>query len=254
MKTDAGQTWSPERYAANARFVSDLGVPVLDLLGPCAGLRVLDLGCGDGALTVRLRDAGASVTGVDASPEMIAAACRLGLDARVMNGAELAFDEEYDAVFSNAALHWMTRPAEVIAGVWRALRPGGHFVGEFGGHGNVATITTALEAELRARGIAPRRPWFFPTVAEYRSLLAARGFEVSNIGLFARPTPLPGSLVDWLRTFSGPYADLLAETEREEFMGAVAAACAPRLRDASGAWHVDYVRLRFAAQKPAVAA
>lgn len=249
MTTDAGQTWSPEHYATNARFVSDLGAPVLALLGPCAGLRILDLGCGDGALTIKLCDAGANVTGVDASREMIAAACRLGLDARVVNGAELCFDQEFDAVFSNAALHWMTRPAAVIAGVSRALRPGGRFVGEFGGHGNVGTVREALEAELRARGIQPRQPWFFPTVAEYRSLLGAGGFEVTQIELFARPTPLPGSLVDWLRTFSGPYADLLAEGEREDFMAAVAAACAPRLFNATGEWHVDYMRLRFAAHK-----
>lgn len=249
MTSDAGQAWSAEDYAANARFVSDLGVPVLALLGPCAGLRILDLGCGDGALTVRLRDAGASVTGVDASPEMIVAACRLGLDARVVNGAELSFEQEFDAVFSNAALHWMTRPAAVIAGVWRALRPGGRFVGEFGGRGNVGSVREALEAELRARGVTPPEPWFFPTVAEYRSLLAAAGFAVSHIELFPRPTPLPGSLVDWLRTFSGPYAGLLAEGDREDFTAAVAAACAPRLLNAAGGWHVDYVRLRFAAHK-----
>jgi trans-aconitate methyltransferase len=247
---ESGQRWNAQRYAANARFVSDLGVPVLDLLGPCAGLPILDLGCGDGVLTARLRDAGARVTGVDASPDMVAAARRLGLDARVMDGAELKFDSEFDAVFSNAALHWMTRPADVVAGVWRALRPGGRFVGEFGGHGNVATIVGALRQELRARSITPQEPWFFPTTSQYAGLLRAHGFTIALVEIFPRPTPLPGSLLDWLRTFSGPYAGLLPESERESFMADVAAACESRLRDASGAWHVDYVRLRFAAEKP----
>ena len=254
MSNESGQVWNPEHYATNARFVSDLGVPLLDLLGSCAGLRVLDLGCGDGALTVRLRDAGATVIGVDASPEMVAAACRLGLDARVVNGAELAFDGEFDAVFSNAALHWMTRPAEVISGVWRALKPGGRFVGEFGGAGNVATIVQALEAELRARGVQPPKPWFFPTPDQYTGLLAAGGFRVSHMALFPRPTPLPGPLHDWLRTFSGPFGGIIPAEEREDFLAAVADTCAPRLRDPKGAWHVDYVRLRFVAERPRTAA
>jgi trans-aconitate methyltransferase len=167
-----------------------------------------------------------------------------------MNGAELSFDGEYDAVFSNAALHWMTRPAEVVAGVWRALRPGGRFVGEFGGSGNIATIVQALEAQLRARGVRPPQPWFFPTPHQYAELLAARGFRVSHMELFPRPTPLPGTLLDWLRTFGGPFSGIVPREERENFAAAIVDACAPRLRDSNGTWHVDYVRLRFSAQRP----
>src|SRR5438445_8039406 len=117
------QTWDPERYARNARFVADLGAPVVDLLAPRAGERILDLGCGDGVLTAKLASLGCQVIGVDASPQQIGAARKLGLDARVMNGEALDFDREFDAVFSNAALHWMRDPAKVIAGVHRALRP-----------------------------------------------------------------------------------------------------------------------------------
>ena len=124
------QTWDPDRYARNARFVADLGAPVVELLAPRAGERILDLGCGDGVLTAKLASLGCHVIGVDASAQQIDAARKLGLDARVMNGEALDFDSEFDAVFSNAALHWMRDPAKVIAGVHRALTPHGRFVGD----------------------------------------------------------------------------------------------------------------------------
>ena len=128
-------------------------MPVVDLLAPRPGERILDLGCGDGALTEKLAAAGCDVVGADASAELVKAARARGLDARLMNGEALDFDGEFDAVFSNAALHWMLRPDAVIDGVYRALKPGGRFVGEFGGAGNVATIASALEAALDRRGL-----------------------------------------------------------------------------------------------------
>jgi len=140
----SGQHWDPDRYACNARFVADLGEPVVDLLAPQPGERILDLGCGDGALTERLVALGAAVVGVDASDDQVAAARGRGLDARVMDGARLSFADEFDAVFSNAAMHWMRDLAAVAAGVKRALRPGGRFVGEMGGAENVAKVSEAL--------------------------------------------------------------------------------------------------------------
>ena len=167
MSTSAPlQEWQAERYAQNARFVSDLGTPVVELLAPRPGERVLDLGCGDGALTLQLERRGAVVVGVDASADMIRRAREQGLDAQVVDGAALAFDHEFDAVFSNAALHWMkSDPDAVIQGVARSLRPGGRFVGEMGGHGNVAAITVALTAVLERFGQdgAAANPWYFPT-------------------------------------------------------------------------------------------
>src|SRR5262249_53616876 len=164
------QTWDPERYARTARFVSELGAPVVELLAPVPGERILDLGCGDGALTETLVARGCRVVGVDASAAPGGAARRRGLDARVMDGQRLAFDGEFDAVFSNAALHWM-EPDRVIAGVWRALRPGGRFVGEFGGRGCVARIESALRAALARQGVDESRirPWYFPGDDEYRA-------------------------------------------------------------------------------------
>src|SRR6202521_6126775 len=157
------QTWKAESYAQNARFVSDLAGPVLELLAPSAGERILDLGCGDGVLTEKLAAAGATVVAVDAAPDMVAAARGSGIDARVMAGQGLTFDREFDAVFSNAALHWMRPPEVVLAGVRRALKPGGRFVAEMGGHNNTAAVLVALSAVLARRGLDATRlsPWYF---------------------------------------------------------------------------------------------
>jgi trans-aconitate methyltransferase len=243
------QDWDPERYARNARFVAELGMPALELLAPRPGERILDLGCGDGALTEKLAALGCDVVGVDASPEQIAAARRRGLDARVADGHALGFECEFDAVFSNAALHWMKRPDAVIRGVWRALRPGGRFAGELGGHGCVASIVSALCAALARRGIDGSRvnPWYFPTAQEYAQRLVANAFAVTSIALILRPTLLPTGADGWLETFAGSFAAALPESARAEFFGEVREALRPILCDAQGAWTADYVRVRFCA-------
>jgi SAM-dependent methyltransferase len=242
--------WDPERYGRSGRFVSDLGSAVLELLRPRPGERILDLGCGDGALTARIREAGAQVVGVDASAEMVAAARARGLDARVADGEALEFHREFDAVFSNAALHWMRRPDRVIEGVAEALRPGGRFVAELGGHGNVAAIHLALAVVLERRGVDPRlvEPPHFPSVAAYRHRLEAHGFEVYSIELVPRPTILPGGMDDWVRTFGHPWLALCPERDHDAVATEAAELLSPFLRDESGAWTADYVRLRFAAR------
>ena len=255
MNDRPSQTWDPRRYAENARFVSDLGAPVLELLAPRAGERVLDLGCGDGPLTRRLVEAGCVVVGVDSSAEQVAAARALGLDARCVDGTALDFHDEFDAVFSNAALHWMRPPEAVARGVFTALRPGGRFVAELGGAGCVAIIRNALHAALRARGVDADRvdPWYFPSDAEYRRVLEDAGFVVDTIALIPRPTPLPTDVRGWLETFAGSFLGALAACERGPFLDAVCEALRPDLCDASGTWTADYVRLRFRAGKPATA-
>lgn len=244
------QHWDSQQYADNARFVSDLGTPVVELLAPQPGERILDLGCGDGALTVKILAFRCEVLGIDSSPEMVAAAKTLGVDARMMDGQTLQFDEEFDAVFSNAALHWVKESEKVLAGVWRALKPGGRFAGEFGGHGNVSSLVAAIESALSRRGVVVANPWFFPHAEEYRGLLEAQGFSVESIALFSRPTPLPGDVIGWLETFAQPYISALSVPERRSFLLEVTDALRPALCNTSGNWIADYVRLRFLARKP----
>lgn len=250
MTSPHTQVWSPEQYGKNARFVSELGMPVVALLSPQPGERILDLGCGDGALTLKLVGMGCKVVGVDSSAEMVGAARSLGLEAFVADGQSLLFDNEFDAVFSNAALHWMKAPEKVIAGVWQALKPGGRFVGECGGYGNVAAIVEAVESALTARGEAVANPWYFPRPEEYRQLLEARGFEIKAIDLIPRPTELPGDVSGWLETFAHPYTAGLPQVERQDFIAEVVEALRHVLCDTDGDWKADYVRLRFSAFKP----
>lgn len=238
------QQWSPADYQQHAHFVPALGASTLAQLAPRLGERVLDLGCGDGVLTSQIAASGATVVGVDASPDMIAAARARGLDVRVMDARALLFSEEFDAVFSNAALHWIPEADAVLAGVARALRPGGRFVAEFGGHTNVAAISVAIRAVFGRHGIAFRSPWYYPSADEYRARLEANGFSVTAIRLFPRPTPLPTGMTGWLRTFrvsqfEGVPADLAAQIEQE-----IVELLKPSLCDQAGQWTADYVRLQ----------
>lgn len=246
------QTWDTKSYANHARFVSDLGMPVVEWLNPRPGEKILDLGCGDGVLTAKLQELGCQVIGIDASPDFVRAAQSLGVEVHLLDAHHLAFRDEFDAVFSNAALHWLKQPDLVIQGVWQALKPGGRFVAEFGGHGNVAKIATALQKTLKKRGIAPEslNPWYFPTVEDYQSRLTARGFTVNDMVLIPRLTPLPTGMRGWLTTFANPLTLAIAPSEREAFLEEVIALLRPDLCDAGGQWFADYVRLRFSATKP----
>jgi trans-aconitate methyltransferase len=243
------QTWSPSGYAHNAGFVPALGAGILEKLAPILGERILDLGCGDGALTERLVERGALVVGVDASPEMVAAARARGIDARVMDATHLTFDQQFDAVFSNAVLHWIHDQDAVLAGVARALVPGGRFVAECGGHTNIAGISVALRAVLGHRGIPYNRHWYYPTPAAYSALLEAHGLSVELATLFPRPTPLPTGMAGWLHTFANAAladvpADQRADVERE-----IIDLLRPSLCDEAGNWTADYVRLQVIARR-----
>ncbi|VAV90173.1 SAM-dependent methyltransferase [hydrothermal vent metagenome] len=250
MQASRKQSWSADTYDTHARFVSDLAGAVLDWLAVQEGEQVLDLGCGDGALTTELVKAGAQVTGVDASKDLLTAARKRELDVHLMDGEALEFSNRFDAVFSNAALHWMTNPQKVIAGVHKALKPGGRFVGEFGGHGNVAAIVTAMRAVAERRGgdMALAGPWFFPSPAVYADMLEAGGFAVKRIGLFPRPTPLKTGMKEWLKLFRKPFFEQFSD-QSDAVLNEVEALLAPSLKDATGAWSADYVRLRFEAIK-----
>lgn len=243
--------WDPQRYAEHARFVSDYGRSLVDLLQPQPGERILDLGCGDGVLTATLKDLGCRVIGVDASPRQVDATRRKGVTAVVCNGEDLPFARQFDAVFSNAALHWMRRPDAVLSGVNRALKAGGRFVGEFGAAGNVATITAAIRQSLKSRGheFDQLNPWYFPEPDEYRLKLQSAGFDITAIEKFPRPTALPGDVIGWLETFAHSFTTGLTPAERTDFFSEVRDQLRPALCDSAGQWSADYVRLRFIARK-----
>ncbi len=242
------QTWSAASYGNHARFVSDLAGAVMEWLAPKSGERILDLGCGDGVLTAELAALGADVVGVDSSADFVATATARGLDIRLMDGQALAFDHEFDAVFSNAALHWMTDASAVVDGVRRALKPGGRFVAEFGGHGNVAAIATAMRAVGLRRGgnLAVANPWYFPAPDVYRELLQAQGFGVTRIGLFPRPVVLKTGMAEWLKLFRKPFFEQF-ENEAENALAETVELLRPALCDGHGNWTADYVRLRVEA-------
>jgi trans-aconitate methyltransferase len=245
------QTWDPNTYAKNARFVSDLGLPVLELLSPQPGERILDLGCGDGVLTKQLADFGCEVVAVDSSTAQVEAARKLGLEAYVMNGEELPYREEFDAVFSNAVLHWIKRADAMIEGVYRSLRPGGRFVAECGGYGCVNKIRTALVQALDRRGVDGEScvPWYFSTPEDYTTRLEHAGFRVNSMALIPRPTPLPGDIIGFLETFGHSFLAGLSGQARDEYLQEVRLILEPQLVNPDGVWIADYVRLRFSATR-----
>ncbi len=255
MTTNPTSRWVAADYATHAGFVPALGAPVLALLAPQPGERILDLGCGDGVLTRRIVAAGAEVVGVDASDTLIAAARAAGIDARLMDGERLTFDAEFDAAFSNAALHWMLDGAAVAAGVFRALKPGARFVGEMGGHGNIATLRAALYDELVARGysLPAADPQWYPTPEAFAAIYASVGFTAIDAHLIPRPTPLPTGVTGWLRTFRAGFMDTagVPDDAQPAVAEAVQARLAPAFRQPDGTWLADYVRLRFSMRKPA---
>jgi len=245
------QTWDPHTYAKNARFVSDLGSPVLELLAPQPGERILDLGCGDGVLTKKIANLGCVVVGVDSSAAQVEAARKLDLDVHVFDGEDLPYREEFDAVFSNAVLHWIRRADAMLESVYRALRPGGRFVAECGGYGCVNKIRTALVQALDRRGVdgESRVPWYFPTPGDYATRLERAGFRVDSIALIPRPTPLPGDITGFLETFGQSFMAGLTDKAGEDYIEEVREVLRPQLVNEEGVWVADYVRLRFLATK-----
>ncbi len=244
------QSWNPAAYAEVGSFVPTLGAGVLEWLAPQPGERILDLGCGDGQLTAKIAACGAQVVGVDASPAMIASAQAKGIDARVANAEALPFLAEFDAVFSNAALHWVRDQDAMLAGVHRALKQGGRFVAEMGGHGNVAAILVALMAVLERHGFGGKEDGvnYYPTPQSYRARLERHGFHVEEIQLIPRPTPLSAGMAAWLVTFRSGILGSIPEELRSTVVEETVALLRPVLCDEEGNWTGDYVRLRFIAR------
>jgi trans-aconitate methyltransferase len=247
--------WDAGLYDDKHSFVWKLAAAVLELLDAKPGERILDLGCGTGHLTAKIAEAGAQVVGVDRSPEMIRQA-RLkypSLRFEVMDAREISLDGPFDAVFSNATLHWIKEPERVIAGVKKSLRAGGRFVAEFGGKGNTCELLRAVPqawVNLGLAGPAPH-PWYYPSLAEYAGLLEQHGFEVTHATLFDRPTALDDGergLHNWLEMFGSALVEGLPESTRERLLVEIEQELRPKLFH-DGHWVMDYRRLRIVAKR-----
>ena len=256
-QTSGGGAWDAEGYNANFSFVWEFVTDLLAVLAPAQGERVLDIGCGTGQLTSAIAEAGSAVTGIDNDAGMIALARQNfpGVDFAVMDAREMTFDNEFDAVFANASLHWMRPPARVVSGISRALKPGGRLVAELGGKGNVQSIVAAIRRCIADAGYGDpgsRSPWYFPDIPSYTGLLKRYGLNASMALLFPRPTPLSGGsegLARWLDMFAGAFFARVPVRMRPRIVDAIVEELKPRLyRD--GQWVADYVRLRVIAAKP----
>ena len=250
--------WNAELYADKHDFVWKYGSGVLDLLEPQSGESILDLGCGTGELSAKIASSGAKVTGLDASSAMIERAQAQfpalewpHLEWRIQSATEMTFEAEFDAIFSNAALHWIPSPEKVVFNMARALKLGGRLVLEMGGKGNVAGVVKPLEAVLADEGFALQNPWYFPSVAQYASLLEECGLQVRLAQLFERPTPLKGGtggMQHWLEMFSIPLLKNVPLERQKELLARVEQEARAQLWDGEK-WVADYVRLRIVAVK-----
>jgi trans-aconitate methyltransferase len=238
--------WNAAEYARVGAFVAELGQAALDLLDPQPGERILDVGCGEGSLTKKMIARRATVLGIDNSPEMIAAARANGIDAVLMDVADMTFRNEFDAAFSNATLHWVLEKEQAARAISRALKPGGRFAGEMGGEGNIARLREALDTELVIRGYVPpsESSNWYPSPAGFADIYEAAGFRDIDARLIERPTPLDHGVDAWVTTFRKGWLDRaqVPESERPDIAAAVA--------DKFGSNVADYVRLRFIMRKP----
>ena len=249
------QQWNANLYDNKHKFVSSLATETVELLLPKVGERILDIGCGTGHLTKNIANCGAEVLGVDSAETMILQARQNYPDLQfaVMDAINLEFTEEFDAVFSNAVLHWIKQPEKVIAGVWKSLKPGGRFVAEFGGKGNIDLIQTALERAICQENSAFEKVSnhnYFPSIAEYSSLSEKQGFELTFATLFDRLTPLDGEsgMVNWLKMFRNSVLAAFSEDTQAKILANVEEQLRPTLYK-NGIWFADYRRLRIVAIK-----
>lgn len=243
--------WDAGRYQGQHSYVWQFGGSLLELLEPRAGERILDLGCGTGQLTRDLASLGAQVTGIDSSPQMIEQARRNfpAIPFEVASAVDFRLDQTFDAVFSNAVLHWVRDHDAAVESIARALRPGGRFVAEFGGEGNIRSVLAALGSALGPAAVQ-RNPWNFRSASEFSAVLGRHGFQVIEARVFDRPTPLEGEngMVDWLEMFCGSFLNDLPPEPRSEKIRDLVARLRPELfRD--GVWTLDYRRLRVVAVK-----
>ena len=250
MNSKETNEWNADRYKKHASFVSELALPVVALLNPKADEKILDLGCGEGTLALEIEKFGAEVTCVDLSEDMVQKSKAKGLNAKVMSATDMPFTEEFNAVFSNATLHWVKEYELAVENIYRVLKKGGRFVAEFGGEGNVNHIVEAM------REVFNRHPqygkfddfWFFPSTEEYQAILEKEGFNVTYIERIPRPTPID-DIANWLAVFSNGVTKNLTNDEQNIFRDEVREILKSKIYTQKDGWVADYVRIRVEAFK-----
>ena len=249
-KTEETNEWNADKYNKHAEFVSVLGMPVVDLLNPQRDEKILDLGCGDGTLAIEMQRSGAGVVAVDLSEDMVTKSREKGLDARVMSVTGLSFVAEFDGVFSNAVLHWISDSRLAVMNIRKALKTAGRFVVEFGGQGNVEQIISAMREVFDKHEEYGEFDdfWYFPSASEYQTLLEDCGFEVKQIELIPRPTPID-DIANWLSVFTNGITENLNQTQKHEFIQETREILKDKIYTSSDGWVADYVRLRVHAVK-----
>ena len=244
------QHWEKEKYEKNARFVSTYGEDLIEWLNPQKDEYILDLGCGDGVLTKKITEYGCKVLGLDGSQKFVEAARKIGVEAVQGDAQNMKFENEFDAIFSNAALHWMTNPEKVMEGVSRALKKGGRFVVEMGGKGNIEKIENVIFETVEKHNLKAKKCWFFPTPEEKTKLLEKYGLKVKRMISFPRPTLLPTGIKGWLQTFSAPVLVNVPVEMHEKLIDEITEKVEKELeKNEKGQIIADYVRLRFEAVK-----
>ena len=245
------QKWSPEAYHHAGSFVPDLASDLLNDLNPKRNEKILDLGCGNGVLTKKILQSTKNVVGVDSSDAMVQAAKEIGIDSYLIDGEAIPYRNVFDAVFSNAVLHWIQNQDAVLRGVHKCLKPKGRFVGEFGGFGNISSLIGVIERVMDSHSIFDsfNNPWYFPTTQEYQKKLTDNGFCVKSIDLIQRPTFLKTDLKDWLKVFASHITSSMSTAVEDLFLREVQKAAETKLFSESTGWVLDYVRLRFYAVK-----
>jgi len=248
--------WDAQLYDSKHSFVSQFGTSLVELLSPKSGESILDLGCGTGHLTDKIAAFGAEVIGIDSASTMIEQARHHypNLRFEVAAARDLQFQEQFDAVFSNAVLHWIREPEKVVAGVQRALKPGGRFVAEFGGKGNVNAVIRAISNAMQAVGYSvdeAMNPWYFPNIGEYGTLLEQQGLELTFATLFERPTLLDDGdkgMQNWIKMFGNSFLQILPADKQTEVLANIENQLRPTLYQ-EGTWFADYKRIRVMAIK-----
>ena len=242
--------WNANKYNKHADFVSKLATPVVELLNPQKDEKILDLGCGDGTLAFDMQKFGSKVIAVDLSKDMVEKTKEKGIEAYVISATQLNFTDKFDAVFSNAVLHWIKEPKAAIDKIFNSLKDDGRFIAEFGGYGNIKYLTDAMQKVFdnhKEYGIF-NNPWYFPKVEDYKKLLKDSGFKVEYIELIPRPTSID-DISNWLDIFANGIISHLSDSQQSDFKDEVREILKPKIYTKKDGWVADYVRLRLKATK-----